>query len=145
MCAERVSLDANILFYAIDRDAGERHRRAIEVMRRVALDVDCLLTVQALAEFFAATTRKGKMAATEAAAQVEDWLTLFPVAAATPTSLRRALRVMQHHRLDFWDAMLWAAAREAGVTLLLSEDLQDGQVIEGVRFSNPFAKDDPLA
>jgi hypothetical protein len=42
------------------------------------------------------------------------------------------------HRLAFWDAMLWASARRAGVRHLLSEDLQDGFALQGVTFINPF-------
>ena len=40
--------------------------------------------------------------------------------------------------MAFWDAMLWATARRAGVGVLVSEDFQDGQTIEGVRIVNPF-------
>ena len=45
---------------------------------------------------------------------------------------------MKKHRLAFWDAMLWAAAQRAGIRYLLSEDLQDGFELQGVRFVNPF-------
>ena len=51
-------------------------------------DADCVLTLQALAEFFHAVTRKGKMPAEEAAALVHDWMELFPVAAADGRTLR---------------------------------------------------------
>lgn len=140
MSAERISFDANVLFYSVDRDAGEKRERAIEIIHRAALDLDCVLTAQALAEFFVATTRKGKMRADEAAAQVEDWKTLFGAAPTTGQSLKRAVQVVQQHSIGFWDAMLWAAAREAGVTLLLSEDLQDGRELSGVKLRNPFAE-----
>jgi predicted nucleic acid-binding protein len=56
MSAERLSLDANILFYTIDADAGELQERAREIVRRAALG-DCFLTLQTLCEFFASTTR----------------------------------------------------------------------------------------
>lgn len=141
MSAERISLDSNVLVYAVDRDAGPRHGRAIELMER-ALYLDCVLTLQSLCEFFHAVTRKGKASLEEAWAQVQDWQILFPVASAKPSTLARAVAAVQSRRLTFWDAMLWAAAKEAGVTLLLSEDFQDGQVLDGVRFANPFAADD---
>lgn len=41
-------------------------------------------------------------------------------------------------RLSFWDAMMWAAAKEAGCRLLISEDFQDGQAIGPVTFIDPF-------
>src|SRR6476620_7807933 len=123
MSVERISLDANLLFYAADADAGERHVKAREIVRRAA-GYDCILSLQTLCEFFAAITRKGKLTAGEAAIRVEDWQTLFPVVAATPASLRLAMRAVEHHRLSFWDALQWAVAKQAGARLLLSEDLQ---------------------
>lgn len=91
------------------------------------------------------TTRKGKLTTLQAAAHVEDWQTLFPVVAATPGSLRLAVRAVELHSLSFWDAMQWAVAKQAGATLLLSEDLQHDRELDGVRFRNPFLVDDPFA
>jgi predicted nucleic acid-binding protein len=143
MSVERLTLDANILFYTIDADAGERQEKAREIVRLAAL-ADCFLTLQTLSEFFAATTRKSKLTATQAAAHVEDWQALFPVVAATPGSLRLAMRAVEQHNLSFWDAMQWAVAKQAGATLLLSEDLQHDRELEGVRFRNPFVAEDPF-
>ena len=140
---ERFTLDTNILVYAVDRDAGDRHDTAIELVDK-AVQQDCILTLQALSEFFYAVTRKGKMPSVDAAEQVGDWQTLFPVVAAQPDVLSRAFSAVENHGLAFWDAMLWATAKTAGVTVLLSEDFQDGRVLQGVRFRNPFAGDQPF-
>lgn len=145
MSVERVSLDANILFYTADANAGELQEKAREIVRRAASDYDCFLSLQTLCEFFAATTRKGKLTSDQAAAQLEDWQTLFPVVAATPASLRLAVRAVAQHNLSFWDAMQWAVAKQAGATLLLSEDLQHERELEGVRFRNPFIVEDPFS
>jgi predicted nucleic acid-binding protein len=67
----RFSLDANILVYAADLAAGTRHERALHIIDR-AVRRDCVLTLQALAEFFHVTTRKRMVARTEAAAQLRD-------------------------------------------------------------------------
>ena len=53
-------------------------------------------------------------------------------------ALNRAIAAVESSQLAFWDAMLWSAARDAGVTLLLSEDFQNGQELGGVRIVNPF-------
>lgn len=144
MSVERLSLDANILFYTVDADAGEQQERAREIVRRAAL-ADCFLTLQTLCEFFASTTRKGKLTAAQAAVHVEDWQALFPVVTSTPGSLRLAMRAVEQHNLSFWDAMQWAVAKQAGATLLLSEDLQHDRELEGVLFRNPFVVEDPFA
>lgn len=137
MNAERVTLDTNILVYAVDRDAGERHGMAADLVMQAA-GWDCVLTLQALGEFFWATTRKGKMPIADAAAQVADWKALFSVQTASLSTLDRAIAGVREHRLSYWDAMLWSCAREAGCTLLLTEDFQHGQTLGGVRFHNPF-------
>jgi len=140
---KRFTLDTNILVYAVDRDAGDRHGTAIDLVDK-AVQQDCILTLQALSEFFYAVTRKGKMPSVDAAEQVRDWQTLFPVVAAQPDVLSRAFSAVEDHGLAFWDAMLWATAKTAGVTVLLSEDFQDGRDLQGVRFRNPFAGDQPF-
>lgn len=136
----RFSLDTNILVYAVDRDAGDRHARSKELVGRAARR-DCVLTVQALAEFFHATTRKSRLTPAEARAYVRDWLDVFQVTAADDAALADAMDAVEEHRLSFWDAMLWAAARQAGCAAILSEDMQDGRRLSGVEFINPFAAD----
>ena len=81
MTAERWSLDTNILVYAVDRDAGEKHRIAVELLDALT-EQDCVLSLQALAEFFHVVTRKGHVPTVEAAGIVNDWSILFPVIAA---------------------------------------------------------------
>ena len=103
MSAERISLDSNVLVYAVDRDAGPRHGRAIELMER-ALYLDCVLTLQSLCEFFHAVARKGKASLEEAWAQVQDWQILFPVASAKPSTLARAVAAVQSCRSSGWHA-----------------------------------------
>ena len=143
MKERRLTLDTNILFYAMDRDAGKRHRLAMEIVDRASV-VDCVLILQSLCEFYAAVTRKGKMPSNEAEAQINDWMQLFPVVPATSKSLTKAINAVNLHTLSFWDAMLWAMAREAGVTLLISENFQHDRVLDGIRFCNPFKLDHPI-
>ena len=134
----RFSLDTNILVYAVDRDAGERHERSGDLMARAARR-DCVLTVQALAEFFHATTRKKLLEPSLAGAFVGDWLDVFDIISADETALIDAIDAVHEHGLSFWDAMIWATARQAGCSAILSEDMQDGQRLGGVEFVDPFA------
>lgn len=139
MSAERFTLDTNVLVYAADRDAGERHERALEIIERAARR-PCTLTVQALGEFFAAATRKGIVARPEAGEQVRDWLELFPTAAADAEALEAAMGAAVDGRLSFWDAMLLATAERAGCTAVLSEDMGDGTSFGAVMIRNPFVR-----
>ena len=143
MSGSRLTLDTNILLYALDREAGERHQLAMEIVDR-AMVCDSVLTLQSLCEFYTAVTRKGKMPPLEAEAQIKDWMELFPIVSAKSKSLARAIQAVNQHTLSFWDAMLWAVARDAGVTMLLSEDFQHARVLEGIHFCNPFQIESPL-
>jgi predicted nucleic acid-binding protein len=139
MSGERFTFDSNILVYALDRDAGDRHRIASRLMAQ-AHEMDCMLTLQALAEFFFVVTRKAGMPVEDARAQIDDWRALFPVRPADPDTLTRAIAAVRDHRLAFWDAMLWACAKDGGCGLLVSEDFQHGRTLNGVRFHNPFVE-----
>ncbi len=77
MRVKRISLDTNILVYAMDRDAGERHMLAMEVLDQ-AVESDCILTTQALGEFFHVVTRKNGMPAKDAAQQVSRATLMAP-------------------------------------------------------------------
>lgn len=144
MSVERFSLDANVLFYAIDSNHPRRHAIAAEVIERAALNYDCIVALQAYCEFTAAATRKGRMSIEEAGAQVADWQTLFTTVYPAPGSLPQAIEAVAQHNLSFWDAMMWSVVKDNGGTVLLSEDLQDGRSLAGVRFCSPFSGDDPF-
>lgn len=80
-----------------------------------------------------------KLAAPDAAyAYVDAFSAEFPTIGALTEDVRLALQAHRDHGLSIWDAMIWAVSRRAGASLLLSEDFQDGRVLKGVRFVNPF-------
>lgn len=134
----RFSLDANILVYGVDASDPAKHRAARKIIT-VAARHDCLLVLQALAELFFVLTRRGKLSAAHAKAQIRELQALFPVALPSGRSLGAAIDLSERYRINFWDATLLAVAGESGVTMLLTEDLQNGQVFDGVRCVNPFA------
>ncbi|AIA54127.1 hypothetical protein Acaty_c0236 [Acidithiobacillus caldus ATCC 51756] len=121
----------------MDRDAGERHGRAMDVLDQ-AVGSDCILATQALGEFFHVVTLKNGMPATDAAEQVHDWMVLFPTVTASPAAVSTAMSLVIEHSLSFWDALLIATVKEAGVSHLLTEDVQDGRSVLGVWLTNPL-------
>lgn len=138
MSASRFTLDTNVLVYALDRRAEDRHRLAATIIDRAVL-VDCWLTLQSISEFFAVSCRRSIVPVPEAVAQVQDWLEMFPTAPASAEAIRSALALAAAGRASYWDALLLATAHEAGCTAILTEDLADGATLGGVRIINPFA------
>jgi predicted nucleic acid-binding protein len=141
MTTERFSLDSNVLVYAADGRAGARHARALQIIVLAARQ-DCVLTLQALGEFFHATTRKRIAPRHDAAAQVRDLLAIFPTAAPDADALRTALDEAERGTRSFWEGLLIATAARAGCVFLLSEDMQDGARLGGVTVLDPFVGDE---
>ncbi|HEV2300658.1 MAG TPA: PIN domain-containing protein [Stellaceae bacterium] len=136
--SERFTIDTNLLVYSVDSTAGVRREIAAEILAR-ALRLDCWLTLQALSEFYVATTRKRIAPPAEAAALVTDWLDAFPTVGVTRGAIRAALGYAAVGRASYWDALLIATAAEAGCTVILTEDLAHGDELGGVEIHNPFA------
>ena len=134
-------IDTNVLVYAVDPDSPEKQQRAIELLERLEAAGNGRLSVQCLAEFFSATTRKLQppLIAADASAQLESLARAFPVLDLTPMIVLEAARGVLDHNLSYYDAQVWASARLNQIPVIFSEDFDDGAVIEGVRFVNPFA------
>jgi predicted nucleic acid-binding protein len=132
MSAE-IFLDTNVLVYAYSQ--GD-HRTAIA--RRLLLDGG-VVSVQALNEF--ASVARSKLAMTWAEVQeaIENIVILCPNPRPLGVETHlRALRISERYGLSIWDGLIVAAATEARCSTLLTEDLQHGQVVDGVRIENPF-------
>ena len=137
MSGEKYTLDTNILIYSIDRQAGKRHQQSIELIEKMS-QRDCVLTLQALSEFYSAVTRKDKMPRDDAEAQVNDWMILFPIVNVEPGVLKRAMKTVSDHQFSFWDAMLLETAVQACVTRFFSEDMQHDRLWKGMSIQNPY-------
>jgi predicted nucleic acid-binding protein len=138
---ERSFLDTNILLYPYDRTEPVKRDIAGATLERLVRSGQAIISTQVLGEFCAVGTRKMKMSPAFAAEQVLRFSKEFHVISVTPEIVLEAVRGVITHRLNFWDAQLWAAARLHQIPLLLTEDFQDGAVLEGVRFTNPFRTD----
>ena len=65
--------------------------------------------------------------------------TVFEVVQVTTEYILRAVDISAFHQLSFWDSLIISTAEAARCETLLTEDMNDGQIIEGVRIVNPFA------
>lgn len=133
-------VDTNVLVYAYDRGAGEKHERARALLESLWKSGSGALSVQVLQELYVNVRRKARrpVSAESARALVEDYLAWNPVI-NDGALLLAALDIETRYRLSFWDAMIVAAAEQAGAATLSSEDFNDGQTFERVQVVNPFA------
>ena len=133
----RYTFDTNVLLHSLDARAPQKHRQALFLIGH-ADQGRCIVPLQTLGELCNVAAKKRGDLLPRAQEFVEDLRELFHTVSASSDDILEALTALQQHGLQFWDALLWATARRAGCTLLLSEDLQDGRVLEGVLFRNPF-------
>jgi predicted nucleic acid-binding protein len=137
----REFVDANVLVYAYDASAGEKKIAAEHLLTRLWETGTGCLSVQVLQEFFVTVTGKvGKrLSVDDATDRVREYGT-WKMFAPRADDVLRAIALQQQSMLSFWDAMIVHAAAELGCDVLWTEDLNDGQVIRGVRICDPFAR-----
>jgi predicted nucleic acid-binding protein len=137
----RQFVDTNILVYAHDRTAGRKHDRARALLTELWTAGNGCISIQVLQEFYVAMTRKAPSPLkSETAERITDTFTHWTVYSPTPADVLAAITIHRQNNISFWDAMIIRSANMLGCALLWSEDLNSGQVYEGVRVLNPFVE-----
>lgn len=136
---DRLFIDTNILIYAHDLDAGEKHQKSIRLIEQLWESESGVLSTQVLQEFYVNVTRKiAKPLPSEIARSIIENYLSWQVESIMPESILLASEISERHQLSFWDAMIITAARLAKVKKVITEDLNHGQIIEGIKVENPF-------
>ena len=136
-------VDTNVLVYRFDPRDLRKQRIATEILRRGIAEQSMRVSYQAIVEFYAAVTRRGRDAdplldAASATRETEELLVQLDVLYPTEQIVRAALRATVAYQLSWWDAQMWAYAEVNGLTEIVSEDLQHGRMYGAVRIVDPF-------
>jgi len=132
-----VAVDTNVLAYAEGLNGPEKQGAAADLLDRLDR-TSRRLPVNVLGELFNVLVRKAKTSPEEARRRVLIWARWGRLLPTNSTSMVKAVELAAEHRLAIWDALILAAAAEAGCRLLLSEDMQDGFAWGGVTVVDPF-------
>lgn len=138
MPAGKAFVDTNILVYAQDRDAPAKRRRSREVIAELAASGTGVISTQVVQEFYVATTRKMGVDPLSAKGILRTF-TAFEITQTSLDLIEDAVDCSILNQISFWDALIVAAAAATGCSTIYSEDLNAGQVFQGVRIVNPFA------
>lgn len=131
-----VLIDTNILLYAVAADADRRHQQtAIQALRDHR--ADGALAVQVLAEFANVLIRKHWPVET-VRSDVRILEKTWQIVAPNASTASLAVAGVKEHQMSFWDAMLWATAKQHGLTTILSEDGPTGSTVGEVLYLSPF-------
>lgn len=136
--SDKIFVDTNVLIYAHDVDAKAKHEAAKRVLHELWSERTGVLSMQVLQEFHVNVTRKiPHPISKESARLVVTTYTTWCID-TTPAEIASAFRIEDQSRIGFWDALIVASAIKCGADRILSEDLNAGQTISGVRIENPF-------
>ena len=137
--SDRFFVDTNILMYAHDTSAGEKHERAKAVVEELWRDRTGVVSTQVLQELAVNLRRKaGRPLDVKATREiVSDYLT-WQVVVNGGESILEAMDLESRYQISFWDAMVIQAAQLSGADVLYSEDLSDGQKYGSVQVINPL-------
>jgi predicted nucleic acid-binding protein len=139
--AQDILVDTNVLVYAYDPAEAWKMRRAQETLARLEAEGRGVVSTQVLSEFYTVAIKKTRppLKEEEADRAVRAFISSWYVLPLTTRIVAEALRGVRRYRFNYWDALIWATAREAGARTVLTEDFTDGSTIEGIGFRNPFA------
>lgn len=139
---DRCFVDTNLLLYFHDASEPVKQAQAAAWLTALWQSRSGRLSYQVLQEFYAAATRKLKpgLPAEVARTAVRALLAWKP-AVTDAATLDAAWSIQDRFGFAWWDALIVAAARRAGCRYLLTEDLSDGQVIDGLVVLDPFKRD----
>ena len=131
-----IALDTNILIYAIGEDA--RSATAGACVKRTA-ETGGIVPLQVFCEFANVTRRKQILSPPELHRRLANWLPVFRVTPTIPSDVGHAAELADRCGLQYFDALIATIARRAGASILLTEDLQDGMILDGCQIINPFS------
>jgi predicted nucleic acid-binding protein len=132
--------DTNILLYAEIDDETQKHKIAKELVKKAIASGDPHINAQVINEFTVNIHKSGK-ALPDVEIIVSEFLENFTVHPLAIHICQNAFRIARRYAFSFWDSLIIAAAIDAGCAILYTEDLQDGQIIDGIlTVRNPFVK-----
>lgn len=138
----RVALDSNILIYLAgvshSTEDDDKIDRIRVLLARLSEAATLIAPAQALGELFVVLRRSGTPA-DQARTVLLEFAETFGTSSSEVRTVLSAADLVVDHKLQFWDSLILTAAADAGCTLLLSEDMQDGFVTRGLTVINPLA------
>lgn len=133
-------VDANVLVYAYDSSQGQKQTQAKQLLQQLwQQEVGCV-SIQVLQEFYVTVTHKlaNPLAPADASQIIAD-LGLWRVHQPQVEDVLSAIQIQQRYQLSFWDSLIVRSASQLGCSLIWTEDLSNGQQIEGCAIQSPFS------
>jgi predicted nucleic acid-binding protein len=136
---DKTFVDTNVLVYAHDLDAGEKHSIATGVISDLWESGNGVISTQVLQELYVTLTQKVPSPPKKSKVRriLNNYLA-WDLAVNNGETVLQASEIEESYNISFWDALIVSAAYFKNAAILLTEDLNDGQLIEGITIVNPF-------
>ena len=135
----RQFIDTNILVYAHDATAGQKHETAKSLIQSLWYSREGKLSIQVLQEFYLTITKKiAYPYSTQEAAKIIEDLGAWHIHTPSVTNILGTIEIQTRYQLSFWDSMIIHSAVTLGCGVLWTEDLNNGQIIHQTTIRNPF-------
>ena len=134
---DNIFFDTNILIYAHDSSDKDKQRRAQELIFRGLAEKNMVVSTQVFSEYFVVATKKLDLSYTDVIRELH-LLSKARVVEITLNMVFESIQTQGNNRISFWDALIVVTASLSQCSLLYTEDLNSGQIIQGVRIINPF-------
>jgi len=138
--SDRFFLDSNVFIYSFDDRSPAKAQRALGLIREAHQSRKGVISFQVVQEFFNFALRRAAppMSTADASAYLKSIFQPLPIVHSSHRLYTEALHMHERYRLSWYDALIVAAAMEAGCSVLYSEDLQHGQKFGATAVKNPF-------
>jgi predicted nucleic acid-binding protein len=131
-------IDTNVFIYTIDQYDRAKQKTARETIRNIVEREIAVISTQVLQEFYSICTTKLHVNPLRAKGYMHSYNENFEVVQNSFEIIERGIDISLISQISFWDALIIAAAEYAKCTEILTEDLNDGQVINGIKIKNLF-------
>ena len=138
---DKVFLDTNVFIYSIDTSPAQKHKGDIarQLVKQHVRDGSGVISIQVLQEFYRVSTEKIEAPlSTEAALEYMHYVAVLETVHPDFSMLVAAIRLHKKLKISFWDALILQAASSSDCTLLLTEDMQAGLLVDNPVVKNPF-------
>lgn len=134
---DKIFIDTNVLVYSIDDSEGFKNLAAKSIVNELS-NSKGVISTQVLQEFYNIITKKMKCPKEKAKELLQSLSECFEVHKNSVLDILRAVDISIKTQFSFWDSLIISAAISSGCRTLYSEDLNDGQNVDGVLIKNPL-------
>ena len=134
----KVFIDSNFFIYLFDKGEKKKRQHCSKLLVKLESTHSIVISTQVIKEISSVLLRKFQYPVSDLKIFIGQ-LEKFEVAETPATVIQKGLDILSSYQLSFWDSIICATAASANCRLIISEDMQDGQEILGMKIQSPFS------